>query len=104
MNTLHSAAAHRRPAIPPAGSPLPVLTDRDTAREWLDIERPTLVAVAAHTARHGWPTHTVRLSRTVFRYLDGGHHTDAVTVHGPAHHAACHNGDPAGQAHALTNI
>jgi len=104
MNTLHPAEAHNRPAIPPAGTPTPDLTDPDTAREWLDTERPTLVAVAAHTATHGWPTHTTPLSRTLFRYLVGGHHTDAVTVHGHAHHAARHNGDPTEQAHALTDL
>jgi tetratricopeptide (TPR) repeat protein len=104
MNTLHPAEAHRRPTVPPAGSPTPDLTDPDTARGWLNTERPTLIAVAAHTAAHGWPTHTTRLSRTLFRYLDGGHHTDAVAVHGHAHRAARHSGDPTGQAHALTNL
>ena len=101
MNTLHP---HRRPAIPPVAAPTPDLTDPGTAREWLDTERPTLVAVAAHTASHGWPTHTTRLSRTLYRYLDGGHHTDALTMHGHAYHAARHNGDPTGQAHALTDL
>jgi tetratricopeptide (TPR) repeat protein len=104
MNTLHPGEMHRRPAISPAGTPTPDLTDPDTAREWLDTERPTLVAVAAHTATHGWPTHTTRLARILSRYLDGGHHTDALTVHGHAHHAARHNGDPTGQAHALTDL
>ncbi|WP_239166074.1 tetratricopeptide repeat protein [Actinoplanes italicus] len=104
MNTLHPAEAHRRPVIPPAGTPAPDLTDADTAREWLDTERPALVAVAVHTAGHGWPSHTTRLSRTLFRYLDGGHHTDALTVHGHAHHAARDSGDATGQAHALTNL
>jgi tetratricopeptide (TPR) repeat protein len=104
MNTLHPGEADNRPAFHPAGTPTPDLTDPDTAREWLDTERPTLVAVAAHTATHGWPTLTTRLSRTLFRYLDGGHHTDALTVHGHAHHAARHNGDPTEQAHALTNL
>jgi tetratricopeptide (TPR) repeat protein len=65
---------------------------------------PTLVAVAAHTATHGWPSHTTRLSTTLFRYLSGGHHTDALTVHGHACHAAQHTGDPTGQAHVLTNL
>jgi tetratricopeptide (TPR) repeat protein len=104
MNTLHPAEAHRRPRIAPADTPSPPLPDPDTAREWLDTERPTLVTVTAHTATHGWPTHTTRLARTLFRYLDGGHFTDAVTVHGHANHAARHTGDPTGQAHALTDL
>jgi tetratricopeptide (TPR) repeat protein len=104
MNALYPADAHYQPAIPPVGTPTPELTDPDTAREWLDTERPNLVAVAAHTAAHGWPTHTVRLSRTLYRYLGGGHNTDALTVHGHAHRAALHNGDPTEQAHALTDL
>ncbi|MFL6127193.1 tetratricopeptide repeat protein [Actinophytocola sp.] len=104
MNTLHPAEAHHRPRIPPAGTPTPDLTDPDTARAWLDTERPTLVGVAVHTAGHGWPTHTTRLARTLYRYLDSGHHTDALTVHGHAGNAARDNGDPTGQAHALTSL
>jgi len=104
MNTLHPGEAHCRPAIPQADTPTPDLTDPDIARGWLDTERPALVAVAAHTASHGWPTHTIRLSRTLYRYLDGGHNTDALTVHGHAYHAARHSGDPTGQAHAQTNL
>jgi tetratricopeptide (TPR) repeat protein len=104
MDTLYPAETHRRPRIPLAGTPMPALTDPDTARAWLDTERPTLVAVAAHTANHGWPTHTTRLSTSLFRYLAGGYHTDALAVHGHAGHAAQHTGDPTGQAHALTNL
>jgi tetratricopeptide (TPR) repeat protein len=104
MNTLHPAEAHRRPRISPTGTPTPDLTDPDAALEWLDTERSTLVAVAAHTAAHGWPAHTVQLSRSLSRYLDGGYNADAVTVHGHAREAARHSGDPSGQAHALTDL
>jgi len=104
MNTLHPAEAHLRPRIPLAGAPTPELTDPDTVRSWLDTERPTLVAVVVHTATDGWPAHAIRLSSTLFRYLTGGHLADAVTVHGHAHHAARHSGDPIGQAHALTDL
>jgi tetratricopeptide (TPR) repeat protein len=104
MNTLHPAEVHRRPRIPLPATPTPDLTDPDTARAWLDTERPTLIATAAHTAVHGWLAHTIRLSRTLNRYLDGGHQIDALTVHGHAHDAAHHAGDPTGQAHALNNL
>jgi tetratricopeptide (TPR) repeat protein len=102
--TLHPAQAHRRPCIPPTDTPTPALVDPDTALTWLDTERPTLIAVAAHTATHGWPTHTIRLSSTLYRYLNGGYFTDALTIHGHARHAARHTGDPTGQAHTLTNL
>lgn len=104
MDTLHPAEAHRRPRIPTPGTSIPALAGTDTARAWLDTERPTLIAVAAHTAAHGWPTHATRLSATLYRYLAGGYLTDALVVHGHALHAAQHFGDPAGQAHALTNL
>ena len=104
MNTLHPAETQLRPLIPPAGTPAPDLTEPDAAREWLDAERHTLVAVAMHTATHGWPTHTTRLARTLFRYLTDNHLSDAVTVNDHAHRAAGHSGDSTGQAHALTDL
>ncbi|WP_235967291.1 tetratricopeptide repeat protein [Micromonospora rubida] len=104
MNALHPAQAHLRPHIPPTGTPAPELADPDSALAWLDIERPTLVTVAAHTASHGWPTHTTRLSRILYRYFAGGHGSDAVTIHSHAHDAARHTGDVTEQAHALTDL
>ena len=104
MNTLHPAEAHRRPPIAPAVTPTPDLTDPGTAVAWLDTERHTLVAVAVHTAAHGWPSHTTRLSRILFRYLTGGYRTDALIVHTHAHHAALHSDDLAGQALALSDL
>src|SRR5213078_2740658 len=107
------AETHRRPRIPPPGTPTAALTDPETARAWLDTERPTLVAVAAYTATHGWPTHTTRLSTTLFRYLAAGHFADALTVHGhaqaAAHHTAAHtiavdSGAPVQQARAHTGL
>jgi tetratricopeptide (TPR) repeat protein len=104
MNTLHPAESQHRPHVLPATTPAPDLADVDAARSWLDIERPTLVLVAAHTAEHGWPTHTVRLAATLHRYLIGGHHTDALAIHGHAHRAARQTGDPAGEAAALLGL
>lgn len=104
MNALHPAQAHLRPHIPPADTPTPELTDPDTARAWLDVERPALVTVAAYTAINGWPTHTTRLSRILYRYFAGGHNSDAFTVHSHAHQAARHTGDITEQAHALTDL
>jgi tetratricopeptide (TPR) repeat protein len=104
IDTMHPAEAYRRPRIHSSGAPVPDLADPDAARAWLGTERSTLVAVAAHTAMHGWPSHTTRLSSTLFRYFEGGHPADALTVHGHARAAAEHSGDVTGQAHALTNL
>ncbi|MEU4624989.1 tetratricopeptide repeat protein [Actinoplanes sp. NPDC023801] len=104
MDTLYPAETHRRPRIDAVNVLVPALTDPEAARTWLDDERATLVAVAAHTATHGWPAHTVRLATTLFRYLDGGYHTDAETIHRYACHAAADAADVAGQAEATINL
>jgi DNA-binding SARP family transcriptional activator/tetratricopeptide (TPR) repeat protein len=104
MDRLHPAEARHRPAIPPAATPAPELTDPAAARRWLDTERSTLVEVAAHTAGHGWPGHTIALSATLFRYLDGGHHAEALAIHAHAHRAARQAGNPSGQARALRGL
>jgi DNA-binding SARP family transcriptional activator len=104
MDGLYPDARHRRPSGTPAVTPVPVLTDPDAARAWLETELPCLIAVAAHTAVHGWPAHTVRLSTTLFRYLWGNHLLDALTLHGHALEAARLAGDRAGEGQALTNL
>ncbi|WP_433305502.1 ATP-binding protein [Actinoplanes sp. CA-030573] len=103
MDVLHPGEAHRRPRIAPATRG-PALTDPEAARNWLDGERHNLVSVAAHTARHGWPTHTMRLSATLYRYLSGGHYADGLGIHGYAREAARGLGDARGQADALVGI
>jgi tetratricopeptide (TPR) repeat protein len=104
MNTLHPAEALTRPQTLPIGTPAPAVSDPDSARAWLDAERPALVAVVAHTTR-GWPAYTILLSRTLQRYLAvSSRNADAVAVHGYGYQAARRIGDQIGQAHALTDI
>src|SRR5262249_12009000 len=102
--TLHPAEARIRPRILPAATPAPALADSEAACTWLDAERPTLVVVAASTAERGWPAHTVQLAATLYRYLAGGHATDALTIHGHARRAAERTADAAGQAQALIGL
>jgi tetratricopeptide (TPR) repeat protein len=105
MDTLFPAEQHRRPRIPAPATPAPAVTGPAAARGWLDAHRATLVAVAAHTADHGWPGHATRLAATVFRYLDtGGHCPEAVTIHSHARHAASQTSDRAAEAAALNNL
>jgi len=101
---LYPADAHRRPRVPPPDTPRPALADPDAARSWLDAERPTLSAVVAYTATAGWAAHAVRLSTTLFRYLSGGHVTEALAVHTQARDAAHRTGDHAGEAQAWTGL
>jgi tetratricopeptide (TPR) repeat protein len=104
VDTLYPAEAYYRPRVPPPATPIPAVTDPDTARGWLDAERATLVAIAAHTAAYDWPTHTTRLATTLYRYLDGGHPSDALAVHNQARRAARRTNDSNGQAQALHGL
>jgi DNA-binding SARP family transcriptional activator/Tfp pilus assembly protein PilF len=90
---------------PPRATPDPItprLRDPAAARAWLDAERPTLVALCAHGAAHGFTGQVSRLAATLYRYLEGGHHIDALTIHTHALAGAQRAGDLAGQADALT--
>ncbi|MFL6073792.1 MAG: AfsR/SARP family transcriptional regulator [Mycobacteriales bacterium] len=104
MDVLYPAERHHRPTIAAPATPVPPLADPATARGWLDAERPNLVATCSFAAVHGWPEHAVGLAATLYRYLEGGHHTDGLTVHTHALHAAEKAGDTRGQALALTNL
>jgi tetratricopeptide (TPR) repeat protein len=104
MDTLYPAERRRRPTVPRPATPLPPMTDQATAKAWLDAERATLAA-CVHTAADGWPSQATALAGTLFRYLDvGGHHPEALTIHAQATQAARRTGNPAAEAHALTNL
>ncbi len=104
MDRLYPGEARRRPAVPQRTTAAPDLADPAAARDWLDAELPTLVALAAHGVAHGWQDHAVRLSATLFRYLDGGHGIAGLTIHGHARDAARDIGDRAGEARALNAL
>jgi tetratricopeptide (TPR) repeat protein len=104
MDVLHPAEVHRRPRIDAPGSALPDLTDPAAARAWLDTESPTLTTLAAHATRDGRPGYAIDLSDTLFRYLTGGRHSDALIVHGEARRAAHLTGDPVAEANALIHL
>jgi DNA-binding SARP family transcriptional activator/tetratricopeptide (TPR) repeat protein len=93
-----------QPALPRPAGPVPPVTSPAAALAWLDAQRSTLVAVAAHAAGHGWPGHAIGLGATIFRYLDVGYFTDAAVMHSHARHAAAQAGDRAAEAAALTML
>jgi tetratricopeptide (TPR) repeat protein len=93
-----------QPALPQPTGPVPPVTSPTAALAWIDAQRSTLVAVAAHAAGHGWPRHAIGLSTTIFRYLDVGHFTDAAAVHSHARRAAAQTGDRTAEAVALTML
>ncbi|HEV2374037.1 MAG TPA: tetratricopeptide repeat protein, partial [Streptosporangiaceae bacterium] len=105
MDGLAPALRHRRPDPPPTAAPLPDVGEATRARAWLDKELATLATVAAHTAGHGWPTHTTRLADTISgSYLDIDHYTDGVVILRHAVAAAQSCGNDAAQARALIGL
>jgi tetratricopeptide (TPR) repeat protein/transcriptional regulator with XRE-family HTH domain len=104
MDCLALAERHHRPDAPPVSTPVPEFVDKDAARSWLNAELDTLAAVAAHTASHGWPGHTIRLAQTLHRYFDGVDDTTGMTICRYALDAAEECGDRAAQARTLTTI
>jgi tetratricopeptide (TPR) repeat protein/transcriptional regulator with XRE-family HTH domain len=104
MDALYPAERHRRPRVDPPGTPIPDVSSPAAARQWLDGELPCLVSTTAYTAAHGWREHCVRLSTTLFRYLAGGHFTDALAIFGHGRDAARETGDPVGEAEALFGL
>jgi len=105
MDILFPAERHRRPRIPRPDTSVRPLPDPAAARQWLDGERPTLVAAAVHTAAHGWPGHASRLAAALSSYLlRGGYIPEAVTVFSHALGAARHTSDRAAEATALSLI
>lgn len=106
VNTLHPTDNQPPPDnLLPATSTRP-MTDPTTARAWLHAERANLIAVIAHTATHGWYTHTTRLANTVLlRYLEFGlYYLDSLAVYKHVHDAARCADEPATEALALINL
>jgi tetratricopeptide (TPR) repeat protein len=104
MECLEPADPYRRPAPPPARSLAPEFRDRPAALGWLDAELRTVVSVTAHTARHGWPSHTIRLADTLMGYVCFGHATEGLTINLHALDAARGSGDRAAQSKALFTL
>jgi tetratricopeptide (TPR) repeat protein len=91
----------RRPKIPDPGFPTPRLPNAEAAIDWLDTERPNLIATALHVADEWRATHASQLAAILVRYLDtGAHYHDAEMLY--AHAAA--TAARAGKAHALISL
>jgi tetratricopeptide (TPR) repeat protein/transcriptional regulator with XRE-family HTH domain len=104
MDLLHPGEIHRRPRLPPPTTPTPALADPEAARRWLDAELPCLVTMSTQAALDRLPDHAVAMSTTLYRFLDGGHHSEALTIHGHARDAAALAGDTVGEAQARLSL
>jgi hypothetical protein len=76
MNTLVPGERRCRQHVPSPATPLPDVASPSAARAWLDGERAVLVRVAGHAADGTWPTHAIKLSSVLRRYLGAGHYTE----------------------------
>jgi tetratricopeptide (TPR) repeat protein len=103
VDRLHPAEASMRRRLETVGAPVVALPDAETARVWLDTERPVLVAVSAHAAAQGLRQYTVDLSAALYRYLVA-YPDDAQQVHGNARAVARAAGDLGGEAAALIGL
>lgn len=74
------------------------------ARAWLDAHLPAFGTLCAFAATHARPHHAVGLATNLHRYLESGHHIDALAVGSQALAAARAMGDRRAQAHVLTNL
>ncbi|HEV2258745.1 MAG TPA: tetratricopeptide repeat protein [Streptosporangiaceae bacterium] len=104
MDCLVPAEREYRPSPPAVSIPVPRLDNRAAARAWLGAELATLTVVAAHTASHGWPSHTTRLAATLFRYLRNGYSIEGLAICGYALSAARSQGDLTGQTFMLAAL
>jgi DNA-binding SARP family transcriptional activator/Tfp pilus assembly protein PilF len=105
MDAVFPAWRGQQPTAQGPDGPIPPVGEPAAARAWLDAERPSLVAAAAHMARDAWPGHITRLATTIFRYLNtAGYFADAVTISRHARDAARQRGDRAAETAALTDL
>lgn len=104
-DTLFPADRGRRPRAPSPDIELPDLTTSVRAREWLDTERATLVAVTKFAARHNRQGYADLFSRFLYRYLNiSGSYVDAIAIHTEALTAARQSGNQDAEGYALTNL
>jgi tetratricopeptide (TPR) repeat protein/transcriptional regulator with XRE-family HTH domain len=95
----------RQPIVVPPAIPGPSLTEAAEALTWLDAHVASLVAVAGHTATHGWPRHTTLLATSLYRYLDdSGLNSEGLDIFTHAHRAAQEAGDRAAEAEMLNDL
>jgi tetratricopeptide (TPR) repeat protein len=105
MDVAYPHERHRRPAVPPAPTPIPELPDPIRAATWLDSELSNILPAARHACEHGPLEHAPHLSTTLQRHVhDRGRNADAVSLYQHALAAARKSGDRCGEAEALVSL
>jgi hypothetical protein len=103
MDLLCPHERHRRPRIPVPATAVLALPGPAAARDWLDIERTNLLAIATQVTPGGAAIGA--FSATLHRHLAvTGRYPDGQMLHQQAVTAAARSGDHAGEAAALLNL
>ena len=98
-DVLYPQDAYARPTVTRPSTPVPEIESPQQAATWFQRQLPNLLATAAYASEHGWPEHTVRMSRLLYSHLNAQSHlTEAKTLHALAARAAAACGDTDGEA------
>jgi tetratricopeptide (TPR) repeat protein len=112
---LHTAFAARAVMFPtdrqvtagiaPPATPAPSLRDYGQAREWLDTELASLIAISGYTAENGWLFHAMKMSTALSSYLGVGlRYAEAIVVHQYAQGAAALAGDHSAEGNIVISL
>ncbi len=105
MTLLVPEGIEDRPRASVPASQLPPVTDKASARQWVDANLANLLAVIGYAADHEWPGHAFDLAGTLFRDLEtSGRYPELLTIHQHVLAAARRCGDLKEQAAALNQV
>jgi tetratricopeptide (TPR) repeat protein len=99
------AESQRPPRVCAPATSLPHFADHTQAREWLDPELASLVAISGYAIENGELPRATEMSTILYSYLDFGHHyTEAVTIYRHALEAAARAGDLSAEGAAIFGL
>jgi tetratricopeptide (TPR) repeat protein/transcriptional regulator with XRE-family HTH domain len=102
MDAAYPYERERRPQVPTARTPSPIVSNPTAALDWLDSELLNLLAAASYATEHARPGHLLQLSTILHRHLRSrGPLHDAANLHQQALTAARTTGNEAAEREAL---
>lgn len=102
MNVLFPLEQADRPQLPKSLVEVPSIPTPESAKSWLDRERYNLIAIAGSAAAGDRASHSVLLSRVLWRYFDAYSYFDeASAVHASALRATA---EPRHAAEEMANV
>lgn len=102
---VHSTARAIQLGYPTGPDPRPTSKDAVAALNWLELERPNLLASIHRAGQPGWPAAAIGLAALLFRpLLSGGRFDDALAVAERQREYQRGLGDLAGEYDAVSNL